>query len=100
MTKVVFETIKDKKGVKDKTKLKELGQQLKVLRESHSLSQEDFAKRINFTRVYINEIENGKWLPSYNFWKKLTEIYKDIQIKLILKDGLISVILEEKEENE
>ena len=37
---------------------------LKVLRATHDLSQEELADKVGVTRVTINNIENGKWAPS------------------------------------
>jgi putative transcriptional regulator len=37
---------------------------LKVLRAKHDLSQEGLAEKAGVTRVTVNNIENGKWVPS------------------------------------
>lgn len=37
---------------------------LKVIRESHSLSLTETAKRLGLSKAYVSEIENGKKTPS------------------------------------
>jgi putative transcriptional regulator len=37
---------------------------LRVLRAKHDISQEGLAEKTGVTRVTINSIENGKWVPS------------------------------------
>jgi len=37
---------------------------LKIIRESHSLSLTETAKRLGLSKAYVSEIENGKKTPS------------------------------------
>lgn len=37
---------------------------LKVLRAKSDLTQEDLAQKVKVTRVTINSIERGQWMPS------------------------------------
>lgn len=37
---------------------------LKVLRAKHDLTQEQLADRVEVTRVTMNYVERGKWIPS------------------------------------
>lgn len=37
---------------------------LRVLRAKSDISQEELAEKVSVTRVTINNIENGKWVPS------------------------------------
>ena len=88
---------KDKKGVKRNSNLKEFGKSLRKFRvEEKKYKQVELAKKIGVTRVYVNEIENGKWLPSYNFFRKLSEVFPDIIIKINIADGMISAIVTNK----
>lgn len=37
---------------------------LRILRAKIDISQEELAEKVSVTRVTINNIENGKWVPS------------------------------------
>ncbi len=37
---------------------------LRVLRAKLDISQEELAEKVSVTRVTINNIENGRWVPS------------------------------------
>lgn len=86
----------DKKGVKHKTDLLCFGEQLKDLRLSFNYKQDAFAKKLGFTRTYINEIEKGKWLPSYSFFKSLTESFKDVVLDIQIEKGFITISIYRK----
>jgi putative transcriptional regulator len=47
---------------------------LKVLRAKHDLSQEGLAEKAGVTRVTVNNIENGKWVPSTMLALKIARI--------------------------
>lgn len=47
---------------------------LKVLRAMNNLSQEALAEKAGVTRVTINKIENGKWVPSTALALKIARI--------------------------
>jgi putative transcriptional regulator len=47
---------------------------LKVLRAKHDLSQEALAEKVGVTRVTINNIENGRWVPSTVLALKIARI--------------------------
>jgi putative transcriptional regulator len=48
---------------------------LKVLRAMNNLSQEALAEKVGVTRVTINKIENGKWVPSTVLALKIAGIF-------------------------
>jgi len=48
---------------------------LKVLRAMNNLSQEALAGKVGVTRVTINKIENGKWVPSTVLALKIARIF-------------------------
>jgi len=48
---------------------------LKVLRAMNNLSQEALAEKVGVTRVTINKIENGKWVPSTVLALKIARIF-------------------------
>jgi len=86
--------IKDKKGVKKNSNLKELGESLRYFRKDlKKYKQDELAKEMGLTRVYINEIERGKWMPSYNFFRRFSMVFPDAIINIEIKDGAISAII-------
>ena len=59
--------------------------ELKELRKTLGLTQEQMAKEINVSRQLIMMIENGKRKPSTGFIKNLKEKYSFIDIYIFLK---------------
>ncbi len=48
---------------------------LRVLRAKSDISQEGLAEKVNVTRVTINNIENGKWVPSTVLALKIARVF-------------------------
>jgi len=48
---------------------------LRVLRAKGDLSQEALAEKVGVTRVTINKIENGKWVPSTVLALKIARVF-------------------------
>jgi putative transcriptional regulator len=48
---------------------------LKVLRAKSDISQEELAEKVSVTRVTINNIENGKWVPSTVLAIKIARVF-------------------------
>jgi len=48
---------------------------LKVLRAKSDISQEELAEKVSVTRVTINNIENGKWVPSTVLALKIARVF-------------------------
>lgn len=48
---------------------------LKVLRARHSLTQEQLAERVEVTRITINYVERGKWIPSTVLSLKIARVF-------------------------
>ncbi len=48
---------------------------LRVLRAKHDFSQEVLAEKVGVTRVTINSIENGKWVPSTVLALKIAKVF-------------------------
>lgn len=46
---------------------------LRVFRVKLGLTQDDFAKRIGYSRSYCQLVESGKYLASMRFWLKISE---------------------------
>jgi putative transcriptional regulator len=49
---------------------------LKVLRAKHNLTQEQLAEKVKVTRVTINYVESGKWVPSTVLALKIAQVFK------------------------
>jgi len=66
--------------------LKQLGKQIKMLRQQTGLSQEKFALKIDMDRTYFSSVEAGKRnISIYNIKKisdglgvSLSELFKDL----------------------
>jgi putative transcriptional regulator len=48
---------------------------LRVLRAKSDISQEELAEKVGVTRVTINNIENGKWVPSTVLALKIARVF-------------------------
>ena len=48
---------------------------LRVLRAKSDISQEELAEKVSVTRVTINNIENGKWVPSTVLALKIARVF-------------------------
>ncbi len=48
---------------------------LKVLRAKHDLTQEQLAEKVKVTRVTINYVESGKWVPSTVLALKIAQVF-------------------------
>jgi putative transcriptional regulator len=48
---------------------------MRVLRAKSDLSQEALAEKVGVTRVTINKIENGKWVPSTVLALKIARVF-------------------------
>ncbi len=48
---------------------------LKVLRAKHDLTQEQLAGKVKVTRVTINYVESGKWVPSTVLALKIAQVF-------------------------
>lgn len=53
-----------------------IGERIKMLRESHNLSQAALAKRLGITRSSVNSWELGLNVPSTQYIIELSEIFK------------------------
>jgi transcriptional regulator with XRE-family HTH domain len=53
-----------------------VGERLKTLRESKSLSQGDIEKRTGLLRCYISRVENGHTVPSVETLKELARAFE------------------------
>ncbi len=49
---------------------------LKVLRAKHDLTQEQLAEKVKVTRVTINYVESGKWVPSTVLALKIAQVFE------------------------
>ena len=49
---------------------------LKVLRAKNDLTQEESAPKVNVTRVTINSIERGQWMPSTALAIRIAKIFR------------------------
>ena len=49
---------------------------LKKLRENKKISQEEAAKRLEITKVYLSMLERGRRNPSDRLKEKMAELYK------------------------
>jgi putative transcriptional regulator len=49
---------------------------LKVLRAKHNLTQEQLAEKVKVTRVTINYVESGKWVPSTVLALKIAQVFE------------------------
>jgi len=81
----------DKKNMKERVKLNDFGLKLRELRKKENLKQGELAEKLDFTRTYVNEFEAGKWIPSFNFMSKLTEVFVDLEIKIVIREGKIEI---------
>lgn len=78
---------------------KKLGEQVKRLRESFSLSQEGLAKKLDLSRVSLSQIENGERKITAEEIAKLSSIFNiNSDVLLDLKKD-IEVTLEKKAES-
>lgn len=48
---------------------------LRILRAKSDISQEQLAEKVSVTRVTINNIENGKWVPSTVLALKIARVF-------------------------
>ena len=48
---------------------------LKVLRAKHNLTQEQLAEKVKVTRVTINYVEKGKWVPSTVMALRMAKVF-------------------------
>ena len=48
---------------------------LKYLRKSHSLSQEELAKKLGISQTYYSQIETGQRKPSIALWHKIHDFF-------------------------
>ena len=52
---------------------KQLGMTLRRIRQAKGLSQEALAKKARLTRVYVNNLEAGKYDPTVGVLKRLAK---------------------------
>lgn len=45
------------------------------LRVENNLTQEEFARALGYSRMYVSSIENGKFKGSPKFWYKLQKVF-------------------------
>ena len=48
----------------------------KLIRESHSLTQVEFAKKLNVTQGTVSKVEAGSMKPDLELWYKLVTVFK------------------------
>ncbi|MFA5266303.1 MAG: helix-turn-helix transcriptional regulator [Opitutaceae bacterium] len=48
---------------------------MRVLRAKSDISQEELADKVSVTRVTINNIENGRWVPSTMLALKIARVF-------------------------
>ena len=63
----------------------ELAKKIKNFRKKKGWSQEELAKRININSAHLSRLENGKYLPSIDLLKKLSEIF-EVSTDYLLSD--------------
>jgi len=63
-----------------------IGDRLKTLRESKSLSQGDIEKRTGLLRCYISRVENGHTDPSVETLEKLARAF-EVPLYHLFYDG-------------
>lgn len=52
-----------------------VGNQIKSLRISRNITQEEFAARINVAKSTVSSYENGSRLPSYDILVKIAQLF-------------------------
>lgn len=64
-----------------------VGQLIRIARDTHGLSQEDLAKKLQVKKNYISLIENDKKNPSVKFLQNAADIL-DIPLVLLMWEKL------------
>lgn len=64
------------KGILNRNKKNNFGDNLKKLRIKKGLSQQELANQLSVTRQAVSELERNKTLPSLQIVLKLRELYK------------------------
>lgn len=69
------------------SKLK-VGNKLRVLRAEKGVTQEELAQKVGVTRVTINCIENGVYLPTLELGLKIARFFgKPVEAVFIVEEG-------------
>ena len=67
----------------------EFATRLKMIRGQLHLSQKDFAAQLDFAGSYLSEIESGKTRPGFEFFYKISKIFKINPVYLLHGEGPI-----------
>lgn len=62
------------------------GERLKDFRESKGISQEKFARALNFSLSLITQIERNKIKPSRNFIQRVKRLYPEIDTNIFFAE--------------
>ena len=54
-----------------------IGNHIRALRLARSMTQEDFANRINVAKSTVSAYENGSRLPSYDVLVKIADLFQN-----------------------
>ncbi len=76
----------------------EFGEKLQELRKSRSLTQEELAEALFFSRTAISKWESGRGYPSIDSLKEISRFFNTTIDELICSDEMISVAENEKRE--
>lgn len=89
-TNEVSEKLKSVKNLPSLVKeYPDFASQIKIIRESLGLTQQQLAKKINYTARSIIRIEQGKMLPNVSTLQKIAEVLNaQLNILLVPKDNL------------
>lgn len=60
-----------------------IGKNISLIRKDKSLTVDSFAKRLNFSKGFVSEIESGKKMPGGQFFSSLKQIF-NININWLL----------------
>ena len=64
-----------------------IGEKIKKIRSEYILSQSELAEKINFTKLYVNQVEKGQVNPSNEFVKRVA-IHFNIAINILLNPNI------------
>jgi transcriptional regulator with XRE-family HTH domain len=64
---------------------------LRTARRQLHLSQKEFAARLEIAPSYLSEIESGKTRPGFEFFYKISKLFKISPIYLLHGEGLIFI---------